>query len=74
MCAAINLDDIDDDFLGFAWLNLAPEARALANSPKTFWLFGAGARTNTLSMHRSHLVSLTSPIESARIIYVRRRN
>ncbi len=45
MCAAVNLEQIDDDFLGFAWLNLAPEARARirADSPKTFWLFGAGA-------------------------------
>jgi len=45
VCAAINLDDIDDEFLGFAWLNLTPKSRAriLANSPKTFWLFGAGA-------------------------------
>jgi hypothetical protein len=42
---AINLESISDDFLRFAWLNLAPEARAriLANSPKTCWLFGAGA-------------------------------
>jgi len=45
VCAAINLEDIDNDFLAFAWLNLTPQARAriLANSPKTFWLFGAGA-------------------------------
>ena len=45
MSTAVNLEDIDDDFLGFAWLNLAPEARAriLAKLPKTFWLFGAGA-------------------------------
>lgn len=45
MCAAINPNDIDPGFLTFAWLNLAPEARAkiLAKSPTTFWLFGAGA-------------------------------
>lgn len=45
LCADINLDDIDEGFLGFAWENLAPEARAkiLVNTPKTFWLFGAGA-------------------------------
>ena len=45
MCAALNFEGIDDNFLAFAWLNLSPRARAriLANSPKTFWLFGAGA-------------------------------
>jgi len=45
LCADINLDHIDDGFLKFAWQNLAPEhrARILAGSPKTFWLFGAGA-------------------------------
>lgn len=45
MCASFNLEVVDDSFLSFAWLNLAPEARAriLAKSPKTFWLFGAGA-------------------------------
>lgn len=45
MCAAFNVDQIDDDFLKFAWLNLWPEARVrlLHKSPKTFWLFGAGA-------------------------------
>jgi hypothetical protein len=43
--AVINLKDMEDSFLSFCWLNLAPEARAriLAKSPKTFWLFGAGA-------------------------------
>jgi hypothetical protein len=45
VCASFNLEEIDDYFLGFAWLNLRPEARAriLAKLPKTFWLFGAGA-------------------------------
>lgn len=45
MCASVNLDVIDDEFLRFAWLNLTPKSRAriLTNSPKTFWLFGAGA-------------------------------
>src|SRR5262245_813390 len=45
LCADINLEDIDEGFLGFAWENLAPEARAkiLVKTPKTFWLFGAGA-------------------------------
>jgi hypothetical protein len=45
VCAAIDLDQIDEGFLKFAWLNLMPEARAriLAKRPKTFWLFGAGA-------------------------------
>jgi hypothetical protein len=42
---AVNLEDIDDSFLSFAWLNLTPEhrTRILSKSPKTFWLFGAGA-------------------------------
>jgi hypothetical protein len=42
---ALNLDEVDDGFLRFAWLNLLPRARSrvLAKSPKTFWLFGAGA-------------------------------
>jgi hypothetical protein len=45
VCAEANFEDIDDTFLRFSWLNLAPEARAriLAKSPKAFWLFGAGA-------------------------------
>jgi hypothetical protein len=45
VAAQMNIDIINDDFLRFAWLNLAPEARAriLVNSPKTCWLFGAGA-------------------------------
>jgi len=45
VCAAINLQEIEDAFLAFAWGTLAPEARAkiLAKNPKTFWLFGAGA-------------------------------
>lgn len=45
MSAAFNPDDVDDDFLSFAWLNLTPKARArvLSKAPKTFWLFGAGA-------------------------------
>jgi hypothetical protein len=45
VCTAISLDDIDDEFLAFAWLNLTPKSRAriLSDAPKTFWLFGAGA-------------------------------
>jgi hypothetical protein len=45
LCAAFNVDQIGDDFLKFAWLNLGAEARIrlLGKSPKTFWLFGAGA-------------------------------
>ena len=45
MCATVNHEEPDDDFLGFAWQNLTPKARArvLSKSPKTFWLFGAGA-------------------------------
>jgi len=45
MCAAVLLEEIDDAFLGFCWDNLKPETRLriLAKSPKTFWLFGAGA-------------------------------
>lgn len=45
MSVGLNLDNIDEEFLKFAWLNLMPEARArlLSKSPKTFWLFGAGA-------------------------------
>lgn len=40
-----DINDVEDDFLKFAWFNLAPKAkvRILANKPKTFWLFGAGA-------------------------------
>jgi hypothetical protein len=43
--AEFNLDNLDGDFLGFAWHNLLPAARSriLSKSPKTFWLFGAGA-------------------------------
>jgi hypothetical protein len=45
VCAAFSVDDVDDDFLEFAWLNLKPKDRSLilSKSPKTFWLFGAGA-------------------------------
>jgi hypothetical protein len=36
---------MDDDFLTFAWENLSPRdrARVLTDSPKTVWIFGAGA-------------------------------
>lgn len=39
------LESIDDDFLGFCWINLPPQARAkiLENAPSTVWIFGAGA-------------------------------
>ncbi|HET9283014.1 MAG TPA: hypothetical protein VFR24_13730 [Candidatus Angelobacter sp.] len=45
MCAEFNVDGIEEEFLKFAWLNLRPEdrVRILEKSPKTFWLFGAGA-------------------------------
>jgi hypothetical protein len=45
MSAVIDPKDMEDEFLAFCWQNLAPEARAriLLESPKTFWLFGAGA-------------------------------
>jgi hypothetical protein len=36
---------MDDNFLAFCWYNLSPRDRAkvMATSPKTLWLFGAGA-------------------------------
>src|SRR5579871_2485737 len=45
MSDATTVENMDDSFLQFCWQNLAPEARAriLAKTPKTFWLFGAGA-------------------------------
>jgi hypothetical protein len=41
----IGLDTIDDAFLVYCWANLSPRDRTkiLAGSPKTLWLFGAGA-------------------------------
>ena len=41
----LNLDAIDDAFLAYCWANLGPRDRAkmLAGSPRTVWLFGAGA-------------------------------
>lgn len=42
---ALNLDRVSEDFLMFCWSNLPPRdrARVMAGSPKTAWLFGAGA-------------------------------
>ena len=41
----VDLNKVGDPFLVYCWENLAPRDRAkiLAGSPKTIWLFGAGA-------------------------------
>jgi hypothetical protein len=43
--SGLDLNSVSDDFLVFCWLNLPPRDRAkvLAGSPRTLWLFGAGA-------------------------------
>jgi hypothetical protein len=43
--SGVDLEKVEDDFLAFAWENLSPRDRAkvLADSPKTAWIFGAGA-------------------------------
>jgi len=41
----LDFEKIDQGFLAFAWENLSPKDRikVLADSPKTVWIFGAGA-------------------------------
>jgi hypothetical protein len=41
----IDLKNVSDGFLAFSWSNLSPcnRAKVMAGSPKTVWLFGAGA-------------------------------
>jgi len=41
----IDLKNVSDGFLAYSWSNLSPRNRAkvMAGSPKTVWLFGAGA-------------------------------
>lgn len=42
---SLDFSEIDDSFLVWCWANLSPRDRAkiMAGSPKTVWLFGAGA-------------------------------
>lgn len=41
----LDLNSVSDDFLAFCWSNLPPRDRAkvMGGSPRTLWLFGAGA-------------------------------
>jgi len=41
----LNLDTVSEDFLRYCWLNLPPRDRSkmMAGTPRTVWLFGAGA-------------------------------
>jgi len=43
--SGVDLEKVENNFLAFAWENLSPRDRAkvLADSPKTAWIFGAGA-------------------------------
>jgi hypothetical protein len=43
--SGLHLETVSDSFLGFCWSNLPPRDRAkvMAGSPRTLWLFGAGA-------------------------------
>lgn len=43
--SGLDLDSVGDGFLSYCWLNLPPRDRAkvMAGSPRTLWLFGAGA-------------------------------
>ncbi|WP_152971950.1 hypothetical protein [Desulfatitalea tepidiphila] len=43
--ANFDIDEVEEGLLGFAWDNLSPivRAKALENSKKTSWIFGAGA-------------------------------
>jgi hypothetical protein len=40
-----DLDQVEEDFLAYCWINLPPRDRAkmMAGTPRTTWLFGAGA-------------------------------
>ena len=42
---ALDLDTVSEDFLRFCWFNLPPRDRAkvMTGTPRTVWLFGAGA-------------------------------
>jgi len=41
----VDLENVDEGFLEFSWINLSPRDRAkvMAECPKTVWIFGAGA-------------------------------
>jgi hypothetical protein len=43
--SGLDLESVSDAFLKYCWINLPPRDRAkvMAGSPKTLWLFGAGA-------------------------------
>lgn len=43
--SGIDLENVAKEFLSFSWLNLSPRdrARVMADSPRTVWMFGAGA-------------------------------
>jgi hypothetical protein len=43
--ANFDLENVQDDFLAFSWENLPPwdQAKIMADSAKTVWIFGAGA-------------------------------
>lgn len=43
--SGLDLERVGDGFLGYCWANLPPRdrAKAMAGSPRTLWLFGAGA-------------------------------
>jgi len=41
----VDLENVEDGFLAFSWANLSPRDRVkvMADSPRTVWIFGAGA-------------------------------
>jgi hypothetical protein len=61
----INIKNASDGFFTFSWLNLSPynRVRVMAGSPKTVWLFGAGAS------HHYNLNSRGVPVPLANGIF-----